>query len=79
MITQRRTLLLSTLAASIALPASVVWAQAGKAAKKLTLGQSVPLTGAADQIGLAYFNGAKMFFDVVTGKSAKHGDWLTLV
>ena len=73
MITQRRTLLLSTLAASIALPASVVLAQAGKAVKKLTLGQSVPLTGAADQIGLAYFNGAKMFFDVVNAKNGVAG------
>ncbi len=73
MTTQRRTLLLSTLAAGIILPASAVWAQAGKVVKKLTLGQSVPLTGAADQIGLAYFNGAKMFFDAANAKTGVAG------
>ena len=36
-------------------------AQSGKTGgQKIVLGQSVPLTGAADQIGLAYLNGAKM-------------------
>lgn len=73
MTTQRRTLLLSTLAAGIILPASAVWAQANKGVKKLTLGQSVPLTGAADQIGLAYFNGAKMFFDAANAKNGVAG------
>ena len=73
MTTQRRTLLLQALAAGIILPASAVWAQAGKVVKKLTLGQSVPLTGAADQIGLAYFNGAKMFFDAANAKTGVAG------
>ncbi len=31
-------------------------------ARRIVLGQSVPLTGAADQIGTAYSNGAKLFF-----------------
>jgi branched-chain amino acid transport system substrate-binding protein len=31
-------------------------------ARRIILGQSVPLTGAADQIGTAYSNGAKLFF-----------------
>ena len=37
------------------------------------LGQSVPLTGAADQIGLAYFNGAKMYFDAINAKNGASG------
>ena len=37
------------------------------------LGQSVPLTGAADQIGLAYFNGAKMYFDAINAKNGAAG------
>lgn len=44
---------------------SSLWAQSSKSVRKIVLGQSVPLTGAADQIGLAYLNGAKMFFDSV--------------
>jgi ABC-type branched-subunit amino acid transport system substrate-binding protein len=56
----RRTLL----AASAAALAGGAWAQAkGAAPKKVVLGQSVPLTGAADQIGLAYAAGAKLYFD----------------
>jgi branched-chain amino acid transport system substrate-binding protein len=31
-------------------------------ARRIVLGQSVPLTGAADQIGAAYSSGAKLFF-----------------
>lgn len=30
-----------------------LWAQANKGTRKIILGQSVPLTGAADQIGTA--------------------------
>ena len=33
----------------------------------------MPLTGAADQIGLAYFNGAKMFFDAINAKNGAAG------
>ena len=33
----------------------------------------MPLTGAADQIGLAYFNGAKMFFDAANAKNGTAG------
>lgn len=41
-----------------------VWAQAkaSAGARRIVLGQSVPLTGAADQIGTAYSSGAKLFF-----------------
>jgi len=38
-------------------------AQARGVARRIVLGQSVPLTGAADQIGLAFAGGAKLFFD----------------
>jgi ABC-type branched-subunit amino acid transport system substrate-binding protein len=69
----RRTLILSGLAAGIAIPAKMTFAQANKGSKKIMLGQSVPLTGAADQIGLAYFNGAKMFFDAINAKGGSAG------
>ena len=39
----------------------------------MLLGQSVPLTGAADQIGLAYFNGANMYFDAINAKNGAAG------
>lgn len=48
-------------------------AQTVKATRKLVLGQSVPLTGAADQIGLAYLNGSKLYFDALNGKNGAAG------
>ena len=69
----RRTLILSSAAASIALAPQFVSAQTAKGGRKLVLGQSVPLTGAADQIGLAYFNGAKMYFDAANAKNGVAG------
>lgn len=60
----RRTLI----AASAALVASGAWAQAKGSARKIVLGQSVPLTGAADQIGLAYAAGAKLYFDAFNAR-----------
>lgn len=42
---------------------SAAWAQARPAgARRIVLGQSVPVTGVANEIGLAYSNGAKLFF-----------------
>ena len=43
---------------------SLVFAQAKASpiGRRIVLGQSVPLTGAADQIGVAYSSGAKLFF-----------------
>ena len=73
MLIQRRTVLSSSFAVGFALLPAVVTAQVSKAVRKLTLGQSVPLTGAADQIGLAYFNGAKMFFDALNAKNGAAG------
>ncbi len=57
--------------ASLALPA---FAQ-GKppAGRKIVLGQSVPLTGAADQIGLAYAAGAKLYVDAFNGRKNNPG------
>ena len=54
----RGNLILIGVAAGIAMASPLIHAQ-NKGGRKLLLGQSVPLTGAADQIGLAYFNGAK--------------------
>jgi branched-chain amino acid transport system substrate-binding protein len=39
-----------------------VFAQNRPATRKIVLGQSVPITGAAEQIGVAYSGGAKLFF-----------------
>lgn len=71
----RRSFLLRSVAAAAALasPMARSQAQATKAGRRLVLGQSVPLTGAADQIGLAYLNGAKMFFDAANAKNGVSG------
>ena len=62
----------ATVAAGFAMPA--VWGQTVKSAgRKVVLGQSVPLSGAADQIGLAYLNGAKIYFDSVNQKNGVFG------
>ena len=48
-------------------------AQTARVARKVVVGQSVPLTGAADQIGLAYLNGAKLYFDAINAKNGAGG------
>ena len=68
----RRNLILSGVTASVSMASPWVHAQA-KGSRKLLLGQSVPLTGTADQIGLAYFNGAKMYFDAINAKNGAAG------
>ena len=73
MLIQRRTVVSSAFAVGITALSGGAGAQPSKAVRKLTLGQSVPLTGAADQIGLAYFNGAKMFFDAQNAKNGVAG------
>lgn len=70
---QRRTLIASGVAVCAVAASPALFAQAGKGARRLVLGQSVPLTGAADQIGLAYFNGAKMYFDAINAKNGASG------
>jgi ABC-type branched-subunit amino acid transport system substrate-binding protein len=70
----RRTIIMGGLSASAAAFSPIALAQqASKGVRKLVLGQSVPLTGAADQIGLAYFNGAKMYFDAINAKNGAGG------
>lgn len=51
----------------------MLWAQNARTPRKLVIGTSVPLTGAADQIGLAYLNGAKAYFDAINAKSGAAG------
>jgi ABC-type branched-subunit amino acid transport system substrate-binding protein len=61
----RRTAL-ATVAAAVA---GSAWAQKAPAqGRRIVLGQSVPLTGAADQIGLAYAAGAKLYFDAFNSR-----------
>ena len=63
----RRTVLQAALAAGL-WARGQAWGQSRTAARKFILGQSVPLTGAADQIGLAYAAGAKLFVDAFNGR-----------
>lgn len=41
--------------------------------RKIVLGQSVPLTGAASEIGLAFSNGAKLYVDAFNGRKNNPG------
>ncbi|HUR90338.1 MAG TPA: ABC transporter substrate-binding protein [Ramlibacter sp.] len=62
----------AALAASLALAfAGEAWAQKG--ARKIVLGQSVPLTGAASEIGLAFAAGAKLYVDTFNGQKNSPG------
>ena len=42
-------------------------------ARKIIVGQSVPITGAADQIGLAFSGGAKLYFDAFNARKNNPG------
>ena len=71
---ERRKLLGAALAAgvgSFGLPAA--WGQAKAGPRKIVLGQSVPLTGAADQIGLAFAGGSKLYFDAFNARKDNPG------
>ena len=70
---RRREWVLGSIAATGLMAGATLRAQPARTGKKLTIGQSVPLTGAADQIGLAYFNGAKMGFDALNAANALGG------
>jgi ABC-type branched-subunit amino acid transport system substrate-binding protein len=48
-------------------------AKAGAGPRKVVLGQSVPLTGAADQIGLAFAGGSKLYFDAFNARKNNPG------
>ncbi|WP_341911909.1 ABC transporter substrate-binding protein [Polaromonas sp. YR568] len=69
----RRALVMGGLAAGVATLTSLAHSQTGKGGRKLVIGQSVPLTGAADQIGLAYLNGAKLYFDAINARNGAAG------
>lgn len=69
----RRALLASALTAGAAVWSPATWSQTGRGGRKIVIGQSVPLTGAADQIGLAYLNGAKLYFDAINAKNGAAG------
>lgn len=69
----RRALIVGSLSAGAVALSPVALAQGSRGVRKLVLGQSVPLSGAADQIGLAYFNGAKLYFDALNAKTGAGG------
>ena len=77
MLIRRRAIILGSFVSPALVIAAATRSQAqtqgSTAGRKLVLGQSVPLTGAADQIGLAYLNGAKMFFDAANAKNGISG------
>jgi branched-chain amino acid transport system substrate-binding protein len=67
----RRKWMATTLATAAAWGSTSAWAQAKP--RKIVLGQSVPLTGAADQIGLAFAGGSKLFFDAFNARKNNPG------
>lgn len=69
----RRKLVLGSFSASALVVSPALWSQTAKTSRKVVVGQSVPLTGVADQIGLAYFNGAKICFDALNAKNGAGG------
>lgn len=69
----RRQLILTGVSATVVVASPALRAQTTKSSRKVILGQSVPLTGAADQIGLAYFNGAKLCFDALNASNGVGG------
>jgi branched-chain amino acid transport system substrate-binding protein len=73
---RRRTLLQAGVALTVT-SAGVSWGQA-PAGRKIILGQSVPLTGAASEIGLAFAAGAKLYVDAFNGRKNAPGWTLEL-
>lgn len=69
----RRALIASALSAGATVWSPAILSQTSRSGRKLVIGQSVPLTGAADQIGLAYLNGAKLHFDAINAKNGAAG------
>ena len=70
MTTPRRTVLGASLVLALAGSGlgSRAWGQAKGGPRKIVLGQSVPLTGAASEIGLAFAAGAKLYVDAFNGR-----------
>jgi len=71
--TKRRTLLGTAIAAGLMGLGGSAWGQAKTGARKIVLGQSVPLTGAASEIGLAFAAGAKLYVDAFNGRKNNPG------
>jgi branched-chain amino acid transport system substrate-binding protein len=69
--TSRRSILGSAAACAALAAAPGAWAQAKP--RKIVLGQSVPLTGAGDQIGLAFAGGSKLYFDAFNARKNNPG------
>ncbi len=70
---KRRAVLQAGLAAGLGMgSAGLAWSQAS-AGRKIVLGQSVPLTGAASEIGLAFAAGAKLYVDAFNGRKSGPG------
>jgi branched-chain amino acid transport system substrate-binding protein len=68
---KRRTLLMTAMAAGLGVGSA--WGQAKTATRKIVLGQSVPLTGAASEIGLAFAAGAKLYVNSFNGGKKNPG------
>jgi ABC-type branched-subunit amino acid transport system substrate-binding protein len=71
--TRRRTLLGTAIAAGLMGLGGNAWSQAKTGTRKIVLGQSVPLTGAASEIGLAFAAGAKLYVDAFNGRKNNPG------
>lgn len=69
----RRRLMCGSFSAAALIVSPAIRGQAAKSGQKIIIGQSVPLSGAADQIGLAYFNGAKICFDALNAANGAAG------
>lgn len=68
----RRRIIMGGASAAAVIASPALWAQS-KGTQKVVVGQSVPVTGAAEQIGMAYLNGAKIYFDDINAKSGAGG------
>ncbi|MBK8073948.1 MAG: ABC transporter substrate-binding protein [Ramlibacter sp.] len=68
----RRHFIAAGSALSLCTLAAPTWAQASKG-RKIVLGQSVPLTGAASEIGLAFAAGAKLYVDAFNARKNNPG------
>jgi len=73
--TGRRAILGTAVATGLASMIMVgnAWGQAKSATRKIVLGQSVPLTGAASEIGLAFAAGAKLYVDAFNARKNNPG------
>jgi branched-chain amino acid transport system substrate-binding protein len=63
---------LAAASAGLALP-GLALSQAKSGSRRIILGQSAPLTGAADQIGTAFSNGAKLYFNAFNERKNNPG------